>query len=993
MVVLSSAIPIPSISNLASGINMYATQIDGDPQQGRDPALSNLPVFNFTGIQTENRSWNGVYDVPDAVFFRPSPSCSYTSEVSTLRSSVGFLQSLHEYSKTTETFLFWTHTDDREFQETSQQTYDSSFVLVKAKASCSAYQAAINAGGLTPQDLSLDFSSDVLALLPTQYSPAAFPALRQFVDRWGTHYLSSAVLGGSATILTTFTQENYTMLEHEGTNMPIAAGLAFLAAFGDQSLAQDKNFDSYAAFSAAAASTSVMYVGPRPPAAAPDAHINASAWASDILLPGGAPEVTSYTSTPLASLVARPDLFPASPPGDAIARGASLQRFILNDYCAIAAVPCATYSRNSAWDTAPASLPMPLRSTAVAGDGQGLVYAVGGAITGAASSTLSSTLLYNHSAGTTVLLPPAFYTGNASSQGGLAAAAAALNASSSGGDGGLWVVGGMNSAGVPQAGIARMDTGTRTWRVQGGLATARYGHCAVVVGGAVYVLGGVDAGGNLLGDLEIYTASAGQTEPGSPLPNATSFAACCVQQGEIWLFGGVTHSGVTDAVYIYTPLSDAWRAAPSAMLAPRAYHSVTAMGSDLLLITGGVQDGGNVPTPSVLAFNTSGGELGGWFFAPPLPNPVLSQSSAAAVYEAHSDARVPMEGPENGGWVLILMGGAPTPSNDPNSIASSSLQRLKVYDTHGSVRFVPPTGEALAALRTRHPLTAQQQLDELRSRAGSDDKVLVAAAAAATAPTSAAIGASAPILVDAALPIFPFVDFLSHSYNPILATPGAQRDAGWLAASPFQVACPTCFSEGKTVDGLSSVPNGVTVREINAVECAYSASAVTLRTAAQASASMSLFAQLNADLFNLGSLLSVAFSVGAGGSLTISATADATVSATASTARCTLFEASLDAYDFVPAFSPSFTAAVAALPDTLLDPQPWADFVNTWGVAFATRMSMGGTATQINLLEEAQFSQYIQMDASVESKASSSFFFVFASSSDAGSDFSCSFSP
>jgi predicted nucleic acid-binding protein len=71
--------------------------------------------------------------------------------------------------------------------------------------------------------------------------------------------------------------------------------------------------------------------------------------------------------------------------------------------------------------------------------------------------------------------------------------------------------------------------------------------------------------------------------------------------------------------------------------------------------------------------------------------------------------------------------------------------------------------------------------------------------------------------------IYPFVDYLSHSYNPILATPGAQSDAGWLAASPFQVACAGCFGEGMSLSGSFAIPNGVSVRELSAGECAYSA--------------------------------------------------------------------------------------------------------------------------------------------------------------------------
>lgn len=155
---------------------------------------------------------------------------------------------------------------------------------------------------------------------------------------------------------------------------------------------------------------------------------------------------------------------------------------------------------------------------------------------------------------------------------------------------------------------------------------------------------------------------------------------------------------------------------------------------------------------------------------------------------------------------------------------------------------------------------------------------------------------------------------------------------------------------------------------------------------------MSLFAELNADAFNLGSLLSEAFSVGASGSVTATASVAENVTLVATSARCVLYEATLNTYDFVPTFSRTFSAAAEALPSepnaSATNPQPFLDFIETFGLAFPLSMSVGGTASSVDVLTSDAYHAYIQIDADIDSKSSSSFLFMFGSSSDSGGAFS-----
>ena len=427
------------------------------------------------------------------------------------------------------------------------------------------------------------------------------------------------------------------------------------------------------------------------------------------------------------------------------------------------------------------------------------IYAVGGALTADASTAISGLLLYE-GAGFS-LLPPPFYTANASAQGGLSGAAAALNSS----DGSLFVVSGVNNKAVLQSGIAHFDPVARVWRVVGGVASARTGHCSLAFGDNIVTVGGVDASGKQTGSVEIFNVAQGETIPGAAMPVATAGHGCLLISGEIWTFGGSTAAGVTDAVSIYDPVRDVWRAGPSPLLEPRTSTAVafiaatnaSSAGEGVVFVVGGADANGEL-SDSVFAFNTSSGVFGGWTYAPPLKRAVLG-AGLAPTYEPHSDSRIMGEGPNNGGWLLTLVGGlSDTSANAP---ALSTSQQMKIYDFAGDYRYVPASTEAIASLRAKAAArggSAAAQFQRLREQ--SKAAAVVAAVATAVAPPPPQTAVS---MRDPAAPIWPGIEFLSHTYNPVLANPGSARDAGWLAQGAFQVACDTCFANGNTLNGFA----------------------------------------------------------------------------------------------------------------------------------------------------------------------------------------------
>jgi len=981
---------IPGIEVTSVGVNLLAIDPDGG-EHGRDSALGSLAIFNLS--TAGGKTWNGEWAVPDPYAFRPSPGCSYTSSVNEVDSTYGYMQSLHEWVQTRVHVLWWHHTKTKSFDEVSQRTADSRTVMTRAKASCTSYEIAVDDFALTPASLTRQFVTDVEALPESASAPGARDVLLGFVSRWGTSYLSRALLGGSFTLTTSFARATFTKLEEEHSDLRVGASLAFLAHFGDSRLAQDANFREYETFMNASQSASVAFVGPSLPPNGTDVRLNATRWSEQVLLPAGSPAIVGYTAANLSSLVARPDLFPGLPPLGLAARALTLDWYVTDPAGYCADVGCDDYTRQSRWQALPA-LPTPLRSTAVTSDGR-TVYVVGGASSSVATTAVRTGMLaidMTAPAPAWRQLPPPFYGASPADQDGLASAAASVNAS----DASLWVCGGVDAAGTAQGGVARYDPATAQWRAQGALATPRWGHCSAMIGSVFFAVGGTDATAAMLSSVEAFDAATGITTSRAPLPSARAGLACAVVDGRIWATGGLVAGAASDVIDVYDPLLDAWSPGPAAMPEPRVDHSAVLVGSTLFVV-GGASDASGTAATSTWAFNTTGGLLSGWQQAPPLG---LGRVAAGAAPAHQPSSLSPAEGPENAGTMLVLVGGSAEPG--AGTAALSSSLGLKVYDQHGNFVYVPPTTArgrqrapgALASLHRQRSRMAeaeperkrreQERRASLRRQAGVPEPAPAPSAlrGSRAQPAAAATAAAGP-----ALPIWPSADLLSHTYNFIAATPGAQRDAGWLARGAFQVACPSCFSQNRSLNGRFAVPDGVSVNQLDASACSYDASSLTVRTAAELQASLALFAKLNAWSFDLSDLVASSFSAGVDASVTASASATAEAALVAASAECSAFEMALDSYDFAPAFEPGFAAAAASLPANLSDPLPWLAFFEEFGLAYPTAMTVGARATQLDVVAELDFHQLLQVSASVDVKASVSFLFLFGASVSKGGSF------
>jgi N-acetylneuraminic acid mutarotase len=183
--------------------------------------------------------------------------------------------------------------------------------------------------------------------------------------------------------------------------------------------------------------------------------------------------------------------------------------------------------------------PMPtiLFGAAAAAPGNGLIYTVGGYLSG---NVLQK---YDPAADSWRLGPPmptARY----------GAAAVALG-------GKIYVVGGSG----PSAALEVYDPAADTWKSLASMRYPRVFLAAAVLDGKIYAVGGSPdcCGGAVSAAVEIYDPQTGSWHDGAPLPEPRQVSAAAAVNGRIYVFGGfVPGSGVRADTYEYDPEPGAW---------------------------------------------------------------------------------------------------------------------------------------------------------------------------------------------------------------------------------------------------------------------------------------------------------------------------------------------------------------------------------------------------------------------------------------------------
>jgi N-acetylneuraminic acid mutarotase len=237
---------------------------------------------------------------------------------------------------------------------------------------------------------------------------------------------------------------------------------------------------------------------------------------------------------------------------------------------------------------------------------------------------------------------------------------------------------------------------TGTWTLTGSMNHARYGHTATLLpDGQVLVAGGAcngtaygcDAGSFLSNQTsaELYNPATGTwTKTGSMHVGRMLHTATLLHNGTVLVSGGFIQCdddfcSDTATAEIYDPATGKW-ALTGHMLAAREQHTATLLNSGLVLVTGGLNEGGF----SSGAFELSGAEL----YDPATGTWTATQPMAAKRY-GHVAALL------TNGWVLVA-GGHSTPGGAETASAQIFEPSRGIWVTPGAMGTPRASGTATA---------------------------------------------------------------------------------------------------------------------------------------------------------------------------------------------------------------------------------------------------------------------------------------------------------
>ena len=129
----------------------------------------------------------------------------------------------------------------------------------------------------------------------------------------------------------------------------------------------------------------------------------------------------------------------------------------------------------------------------------------------------------------------------------------------------IYVVGGLGDllfgADVRRA-MFEYDPAADRWRAMPSMPTARGAASGAVIGDALFVAGGMGAGGEVLDVVERFDFRTRRWERVADMPSAREHAAGAVAGGRMYVLGGRTlRSDSIDVVEVYDPAEDRWRRA------------------------------------------------------------------------------------------------------------------------------------------------------------------------------------------------------------------------------------------------------------------------------------------------------------------------------------------------------------------------------------------------------------------------------------------------
>ena len=148
--------------------------------------------------------------------------------------------------------------------------------------------------------------------------------------------------------------------------------------------------------------------------------------------------------------------------------------------------------------------------------------------------------------------------------------------------------------------VPAADAAGGLWKPTGDLVIGRTSAASAVVGGKIFVTGGVTVGGGgtVMSAVELYRPeSRTWTLVGTGLATARyRHTATALADGRVLVIGGRNSGGPLASAEVFDPVTEAWTSAGTLTTGPRYWHTATALPDGRVLVAGGLS-GRNVGNP------------------------------------------------------------------------------------------------------------------------------------------------------------------------------------------------------------------------------------------------------------------------------------------------------------------------------------------------------------------------------------------------------------
>ena len=151
----------------------------------------------------------------------------------------------------------------------------------------------------------------------------------------------------------------------------------------------------------------------------------------------------------------------------------------------------------------------------------------------------------------------------------------------------IYAIGGVSNDGVTGK-VEVYEAQADAWSTRSSKPTPVGFISAAVVGGRIYVPGGIDAQQQVQNVLEVYDPDRDTWQVRAPLPQPLAAYGLATLDDQIYLFGGKNGQGYVASVYRYDPGTDQWQAMKP-MSVPRGFLSAASIG-DRIYVVGGYDD-------------------------------------------------------------------------------------------------------------------------------------------------------------------------------------------------------------------------------------------------------------------------------------------------------------------------------------------------------------------------------------------------------------------